>query len=935
MAMTELKGLVKGQRIINESDPQMGLGIVDSVQNNCLIKVFFPAKAETYTYRLSSAPLRRIVLREGQAAASRGGEHFRISRVEEKDGLVFYYNEDGSIALPEYDLEDKVPLASSLGRMRYSNVGYAEDLDLRLEAHAARSKMYSSASYFFGASRITVLPHQLYTVQRVTSMLNPRVLLADEVGLGKTIEAGMIFSALRAGGRASRVLIVLPDSLANQWLAEMARRFNELFRPIGREYLEEEENPYADARRAITPWTALKEGLLEDACQFKWDLLIVDEAHHLREGEEAYEAVSRLAQLSRSVLLLTATPSRGGVETEFGLLRILDPQRFSDFEKYCTEREFWQCSSSFAKVLCGYKNNAPDKISEALDGLSGLYSEDEQIQRLTAECRGLLSEADSEKCEKAFEDLLNAMIDRHGPGRVIFRNRRARLSGLFCGRRINAVALSRKIAENNYEAFRELTDIQSKQDPRVLWIASYILTHPGEKIVLIANRMQLVALLHERLRDVFGIYSAVFHEGMSVFDRDKQAAWFNDPEGADILLCSEIGSEGRNFQSAHTLIFWDIPLPPDVVEQRIGRLDRIGQTRPVDVYVLCFAGGKEERLFRWHKAVGSFDGPVVGGDDIINDVDLLENLGSDNFDEIIKKSLRFARAYRREAEANVDYLVDINSFDEIKGGRLRDMVLKEDVNIGLESIVIKLLERFGVNVEEQSVPHLYRITPSKGQQIESLTRIREDGTLVTFDRSFALAREEVEYLSGAHPMVKELFSYMLDGAEGSASAVTWRNAPGSGVIVQFLFIFEALGADYLEIDRYLTPLPIKMNVLMSGRTYKIYKDSIPDSSELKRIKPASVASLWEQYGERVESLSEKITNKVNSLVVSERIRALERVKRQLENEIARLTELQKINPAISDAEILAQRKRCEEICEAVKNAAPRLDAVRLIVLEKK
>ena len=171
---------------------------------------------------------------------------------------------------------------------------------------------------------------------------------------------------------------------------------------------------------------------------------------------------------------------------------------------------------------------------------------------------------------------------------MLFRNRRARLSGLFSGRVVHPVPLSRNGAENVFPGLGELTPTQLRQDQRVLWIASYVKSHPGEKIVLIAKRMQLVAALHERLRDNFGIYSAVFHEGLTVFERDKQAVWFTDPEGADILLCSEIGSEGRNFQAAHTLIFWDIPLSPDTVEQRIGRLDRIGQTHPVDVYVMYF-----------------------------------------------------------------------------------------------------------------------------------------------------------------------------------------------------------------------------------------------------------------------------------------------------------------------------------------------------------
>ncbi len=926
-----LENFVRGQRIINESDPQMGLGCVEEVVDERLLKVFFPAKSEECLYRIKTAPLRRIILHVGQMAVARDGRHFRIEKLTQEHGLVTYWN--GDQFMSEADLEDKVPLSSSLGRMHYGNVGYPEDLHLRLAAHQLRSKMLSSESYFIGASRASLLPHQLFVTERVCSMLNPRVLLSDEVGLGKTIEAGRIFSVLRECGRASRVLIVLPDSLTNQWLAEMARRFNEVFSLVNSEALEESD-PYMAARRAITPWTALKGGLLDEALKYDWDLLIVDEAHHLHEGQEAYEAVSRLAKRSRSVLLLTATPSRSGLETEFGLLRLVDPKRFTDFDTYCKERENWKHGSDLAKELhLALSQDKPgsnhEAVLSALKNIEAEFVNDGQISHLSQALQEHLETDSSEEHSRA---LLSALIDRHGPGRVLFRNRRARLSGLFSGRLIHPVPLSRNVAENVFPGLGELTQTQLHQDQRVLWIASYVKSHPGEKIVLIAKRMQLVAALHERLRDNFGIYSAVFHEGLTVFERDKQAVWFTDPEGADILLCSEIGSEGRNFQAAHTLIFWDIPLSPDTVEQRIGRLDRIGQTHLVDVYVMYFKGGTpEERLFAWHKIMGSFEGPVEGGEEIATAVRLDQVLMQPgDFRPVLAHSLELAKQYKQKAEDNVDYLVDLNSFDEERGQKLAAVIEAETKHFDVEGVVTKLLDRFGVNAEELSTPGLYHLTPSKHMQIEALSRLHEGGMLATFDRELALAREEVEYLNGAHPLVKELLSFALDGTDGSASAVHWKSAPKAGLIVQFLFIFEAIGQDNLELGRYLSPVPILINVNLDGT---IYREEIPSHKGMKRIKPNSVVKLWERCGERVELLTEKVVKAIQNMVKPMRTKAMNKAKLILEGEKLRLQELSKINPSVTQVDVEAQDDLNEVVYSAIADSTPRLDAIRLVVME--
>ncbi|MGM9991403.1 MAG: RNA polymerase-associated protein RapA [Candidatus Bruticola sp.] len=926
-----LDKFVKGQRIINESNPQMGLGCVEEVIEDRLLKVYFPAKSEECLYSIKTAPLRRIILRPGQMAVARDGRHFRIERLSQQNGLVIYWH--GDQFMSEDDLEDKVPLSSSLGRMYYGNVGYPEDLPLRLAAHKLRSKMLSSGAYFMGASRASLLPHQLYVTERVCSMINPRVLLSDEVGLGKTIEAGRIFSVLRECGRASRVLIVLPDSLTHQWLAEMARRFNEVFSLVDSEALEEDD-PYMSARRAITPWTALKDGLINEALKYDWDLLIVDEAHHLHEGQTAYEAVRQLADKSSSVLLLTATPSKSGLETEFGLLRLVDPKRFTDFSNYCEERAAWKRGSDLAKKLCAslQENDSLQRQSltlEALKSISAAFPNDMQVQHLADSLKDNLdSDNNLKDCSHA---LLSALIDRHGPGRVLFRNRRNRLSTLFSGRSIHPVPLSRNVAENVFVGLKELTAAQMRQDQRVIWIASYIKSHPGEKIVLIAKRMQLVSALHERLRDNFGIYSAVFHEGLTVFERDKQAVWFTDPEGANILLCSEIGSEGRNFQAAHTLIFWDIPLSPDTVEQRIGRLDRIGQTHTVDVYIMYFRGTPEERLFAWHKILGSFAGPVEGGEEIAVAVKLDKVLlEAGDFRGVLSQSLELAKKFRQKAEDNVDYLVDLNSFNEERGRQLASLIEAETKQFDIENVVIKLLERFGINVEELSTSGLYHLTPGKNMQIESLSRLREGGMLATFDRQLALAREEIEYLNGAHPLVKEILSFALDGTEGSASAVYWKSAPKAGVIIQFLFIFEAVGQDNLELGRYLSPVPILINVTLNGN---IYKGEIPSHESLKRIKPNSVIKLWEKCGERVELLTEKVVQAVQNMVKPMRDKAMEKAKFKLEGEKLRLQELSKVNPSVSQSDIEAQDDLNETVYSAIADSSPRLDAVRLVVME--
>ncbi len=893
-----------GQRVLAESEPDLGLGVVAGIPDSRTLLVSFPATSQSRRYRLESAPLRRLLLRAGQEAVGREGLRFRIESVELREGLRVYHGAGQSLV--ETDLSDRIPLADALDRLRVGHLGWPGDLELRREGWEIRAALLGTRTRGLGGARVRLLEHQLYLAHRVSRMESPRVLLADEVGLGKTIEAGLVFSALRALGRAGRVLVVVPESLVHQWLAEMVRRFHELFHVVGAGALGE-KRPLAASRRVLVPLGALQMGLLEEACRYRWDLVIVDEAHHLRPGQPAYQAVESLSSCTRGLLLLTGTPARGGLENEFGLLHLVDPNRFPDLETYRKERPRWRAVSEVARDL--HAQDGPFQ-----EGRHGALLQ--SLQALLPEDRALHGTLDAYRSGRSQSpaDILDALVDRHGPGRVLFRNRRERLAGLFPGRNLHPVPL-----EGEGPA------------ARLAWLCGFLDANPDQKVLLIARRASTVLELQESLRLSRGARAAVFHEGLPLVERDRQAAWFADPEGAQILLASEIGSEGRNFQFAHHLVFWDVPLHPDLIEQRIGRLDRIGQDQPVEIHVLFQVGQVEERLFRWHhEALGSFAGPVEGSDEILHAVEVRQNLMAADFQGFLERSRELVEQFRREARQDVDVLVDLNSYRSEEGRALSQEIEATEAASRLEDYLGQALERFGVQDEELATPGLHRIRPGQMMFVESLPGLREDGLVATFRRSQALDREDLEFLTPDHPLVDGCLSMLLDGAEGTASAVRWRGAPAPGFLFQGLFLLEALGPPRLELHRYLPATPLLVTVDLSGRPWE---GRLPAPGGLDRLLAPTVGALLARLGDRLETLVERAENLACERSVPLRGEARDQARHLLAQEQARLEELHRVNPAVSAEEVSAHRSRMGAVLKALDQATPRLDSVRLVLVE--
>src|SRR5690606_31144450 len=203
----------------------------------------------------------------------------------------------------------------------------------------------------------------MYVASQVAKRSRPRVLLADEVGLGKTIEAGLIIHHLILSGRAERVLILVPDSLVYQWFVEMLKKFQLSFQAINHDTgLARGENPFEQGQLFVASEKYLmKEShLMEMAMDSKWDLLVVDEAHLLRwspdDSSPEYDFVAALAKDTPGVLLLSGTPEILGLAGHYARLHLLDPNRFHSFESFITETMCYRPISQLAcKLISGRK----------------------------------------------------------------------------------------------------------------------------------------------------------------------------------------------------------------------------------------------------------------------------------------------------------------------------------------------------------------------------------------------------------------------------------------------------------------------------------------------------------------------------------------------------------------------------------------------------
>ncbi|MBI2382083.1 MAG: RNA polymerase-associated protein RapA [Gammaproteobacteria bacterium] len=941
---------VRGQRWISDTETELGLGTVLKVDGR-LVTILYPASGETRVYSMHNAPLSRVRFAPGDEIEHHDGWLMTVAEVIEAEGLLSYKglrDETEPAEVPEAGLSNLTQLNKPQDRLFTGQVDSSAWFKLRHDT-LKKSQMLAASPYrgLLGA-RVSLVPHQLHIAKEVASRYAPRVLLADEVGLGKTIEAGMILHAQLESGRARRVLIVVPESLQYQWLMEMRRRFNLRFAMIDEDAVldtESSTNPFGDEPLTLCSLELLamqpRAQKLALACE--WDLLVVDEAHHLawdpEEPSVEYRAIELLASDIKGVLLLTATPEQLGVAGHFARLRLLDPARFHDLYAFIDEESrYEEVAESVQELLDGGELSAAAqaKLGELIQG-------DEAAQ---AQLALLTGEAEKDEKTAARQGLVRALLDRHGTGRVLFRNTRAAMTG-FPERDVHAHALpwpkeyalgekasGRLYPEASYAGLAPWWFF----DPRVHWLCNTLKELKQEKVLIICHRAETALELEEALRTREGILSAVFHEGLSIFERDRAAAFFADSEsGAKVLICSEIGSEGRNFQFARHMVLFDLPMHPDLLEQRIGRLDRIGQRHTIHIHVPYFETGGQEALFRWyHEGLNAFASICPAGatlyDELLNELKLAIVKEGHDLDALMVHTRQLAEEHNAALERGRDRLLEINSAGHDDGPETIHAIETLDRDPELPEYMERLFGLIGIDVEDHS-DYSYVIRPGDHMQVPSFPELDEDGVTVTYSRSRALAREDQQFLSWEHPMVTGARDLVLSQATGNAAVAMLKNPavkPGT-VLVETLHIVECIAPPELGADRFLPKTLIRnlLDPVGNDLSPKVGINGL--SKQLTELDKSVSGKLVRAAQDSLRASLAKSDALAKEKMVGIVAEAEGKMREVLDGERHRLAALKAVNPNVRQDELDFLAECRDELAGYIGNARLRLDAIRIII----
>ena len=914
-----------GQRWISETENSLGLGMITDLDFRS-VTLHFPATDETRIYAVAQAPLTRIVLNKGEQLHHQAGWQGEVLDVQEMNGLLFYLvkNAQGEdVIVNEKELSPIISFSQAKDRLFSSQIDRSEHFALRYQTLLHQQAQFQSPLRGLRGNRAGLIPHQLHIAQEVGNRVNPRVLLADEVGLGKTIEAGMILQNQLFTEKVQRVLIIVPETLQHQWLVEMLRRFNLHFSLFDEErcedFAEQAINPFSTESLIICAldWLKAHPNRVQQAIEAEFDCLIVDEAHHLAWSENApsaaYLLVEQLANAIPSVLLLTATPEQLGLESHFARLRLLDHERFYDYQAFLKEQENYQPVADAVQSLLSEKPLSAVEINHISDLLN-----EQDVESLF---KALACHNDEEK-QAARQELIQNLIDRHGTSRILFRNTRQGVKGF------------------PHRVYHQVTIDATEGDEKIHWLIDFLKSHRNEKILVICKTAQTAIQLEQILREKEAIRSAVFHERMSIIERDRAAAYFADTNnGAQVLLSSSIGSEGRNFQFACHLVLFDLPENPDLLEQCIGRLDRIGQTRDVQIYVPCLANSAQQDLARWyHEGLNAFEQTCPIGMALFEQYEALLKVRSENkadFEQLILQTQKQAKVLHLALEKGRDRLLELNSNGGEKAQRLAAEIAQTDNSPQLVDFALNLFDIIGVEQDDLGENSIV-ITPTGTMLVPDFPGLKEEGVTVTFDRQLALAREELKFLTWDHPMIRQGIDLIASGDIGKASMALLVNKqlPAGTLLVELIYMIESQSPKGLQLNRFLPPTPVRLLLDSKGNNLAGQVNFDTLQNKLKPLSKDIANKMVKMARPNIEQLIKLGDHKITEIAQAQIREASKLADQTLSADLNRLIALKAVNKNIRQAEINVLEKQRVLSLEELSKASWRLDSLRVIVTNK-
>ncbi len=689
-----------GSKILHPFNPELGVGEVLAVEGRFL-RVHFPEAGVELTLAGEGSGLEPLRLPPGARA-----------RLRESGEVVEIAAED----LPHYELADGRRVTDSelwperagrdpLERLASQELDSLEAFRNRLEGLELAELREAGGLGSFLGGRIELFPHQLHTALRAAESDPVRWLLADEVGLGKTIEACLVVQALLRTGRAASALVLAPDTLAVQWLGELYRKFHQVFVLLDEERLADVEgefgegaNPFELHAFAVAPVELLlsRPELREALVLARPELVVVDEAHRLL-SDSGRELLDPVVRSARHALLLTATPLAADRRGFHHLLSLLEPDRagsFEDFEGRLREgRAVVRCTSAVRRSDLG---GLPPRVAEPVE----------------------------------------------------------------------------------VEAPAESVDA----DPRTAWLAEAAgrWQRSGEKALVFAHDRETVEALRRALESRARIRMAVFHEGLPAARRDLEVAAFRET-GLPLLLSSDAGSEGRNFQFCDRLVLYDLPPDPILLEQRIGRLDRIGRRKPVEI-VYFRPPGAAGRVARAFEALGLFEAPSAGLEEALAPLArALRKAETGGPEPDLERHRERVEAARRAAGRD---LVRVAWPDAYRAELAEDLLgrVPPDLDRRMQAFCTGAAEELGFEVVPRGGRAVTYIELGSGARVEGLSGVPGGSRFLgTFDREEALVRDELDFFGSGHPLVEGLLDELASGERGRAAMAEIPGLPTGAV----------------------------------------------------------------------------------------------------------------------------------------------------------
>ncbi|MGE3190577.1 MAG: helicase-related protein [Vicinamibacterales bacterium] len=737
--------------------------------------VEFPRAPATLRLAASADVLRPVDLSPGRPV--------RVTATREETTIAAHLP-DGTLQLasgltvPPHAVWPLALEGALVDRLALGDLDDVQDFVTRLDLlHLLAVREADGLGAFLGG-RVRLFPHQLHVAERATAGAPVRWLLADEVGLGKTIEASLILNKLVHTGRVDRCLVVAPETLTIQWLGELWRKYHQVFTLLDDARLAdlardfgEDFNPFELHRRAVVSLEMLVERphLTGQAVQAGIDLLVVDEAQRLRRppghpGEPAWRAVAPIAALGRHVLLLSATPLEDDAHGFFRLLQLLRPADFP--ESMSVEARLAEgtplppCTSSTRRADIG---GLPPRVGipVALDSAgAGPRRALEDAVRATA--------AEGPVAERAKVD----------------RVRRALASG----------AALEAVLRPGESALRDAARAADAADGRLEWLAAEAprWRRAGEKTLVFVAHQETLEMLRAGLGSRAQLATAVFHEALAPARRDLEVARFREADGPSLLISTECGGEGRNFEFCRRIVLYDLPWNPSVVEQRIGRLDRIGRRIPVEIVYFRPPGGLGRDAVTLFEELGVFREPLAGLEPQLAHVEgALEALALAGAALLpaprIAALVAEARAGRtRIREAAYQQLHRDPYRADMAAGILARVPAGLDALT--EEVVVKASIGLGFTIAHPPGHRVFSIELASGSLVDGLPGVPAGASFVgTFDREEAVENEFIDFFASGHPLVEGLLAHYEENPRGRAVrfAIEIGDEQGAGLVAVY------------------------------------------------------------------------------------------------------------------------------------------------------